>query len=364
MAKKELDIDIKEIMRQIKQQALEKMRDEQYATDFKKLEKLNPEEILLPDLEPIDIKLILQNLKENYNIETFGHRISSRKVLGNVVNKIRNRLQLEITYYLDPVISKQVFFNQNILQATSFLNNELLRLKKQYARVQNELRDNTVDINYLSFENEHRGSEQEIKDQLRMFIDYFKDQENVLDIGCGRGEFLELLRERDIKALGVDIDNDMIELCKKKKLNVIKADIFDYLRKVPDKSLGGIFCSQVIEHLPAKNIVKLVRMCFQKLKPDCWAAFISPNPESLAIFRNAFYVDLSHIKPIHPEALKFVMKEAGFKQVVKKSFSPIPESDRLSLLANTEKNRTMNYNLEKLNAAIFGDQDYLILGKK
>jgi O-antigen chain-terminating methyltransferase len=112
------------------------------------------------------------------------------------------------------------------------------------------------EFDYGGFEERFRGSEEEIKERQRIYVPYFAGRDDVVDIGCGRGEFLELMRESGIPARGADLDLDMILLCREKGLDVSAEDAFAYLGALPDDSLGGIFAAQVIEHLHPLRIIE------------------------------------------------------------------------------------------------------------
>jgi 2-polyprenyl-3-methyl-5-hydroxy-6-metoxy-1,4-benzoquinol methylase len=103
---------------------------------------------------------------------------------------------------------------------------------------------------YLAFENRYRGSEELIKKRLMKYLSVIDSHEKILDIGCGRGEFLELIKEKDLTGYGIDLNSEMIKRCREKKLDVLEEDIFQHLSKVPEESLGAVVCTHVIEHIP------------------------------------------------------------------------------------------------------------------
>lgn len=122
------------------------------------------------------------------------------------------------------------------------------------------------EINYFLFEEQFRGSPPEIKQRQKVFLPYFEKCSRVLDIGCGRGEFLEILKENNIGGIGVDLDTDMVAYCTSHTLDVEQGDAISYLEKCKDKSLDGIFIDQVVEHLEPEYLVRLLTLCYQKLK--------------------------------------------------------------------------------------------------
>jgi 2-polyprenyl-3-methyl-5-hydroxy-6-metoxy-1,4-benzoquinol methylase len=170
-------------------------------------------------------------------------------------------------------------------------------------------------IDWLKFAEKFRGSEASVKERQQMYAARFRGATNVLDIGCGRGEMLEVLREAEIQAHGIDLNDDSIAICRDKGLTAEKADLFTYLASLPDSSLGGVVCCQVVEHLPAERLPELVRLAHSKLRAGTMLAIETPNPECLAIFATHFYLDPTHRHPIPPALLSFYLEEAGFGRV-------------------------------------------------
>lgn len=228
------------------------------------------------------------------------------------------------------------------------------------------------DKSYLLFEDRFRGSRDELKERQRIYIDHFKGSEKVLDIGCGRGEFLEILKEEGIDSYGIDTNEPMVSLCKDRGLNVIKGDGVDHLRSLEDNSLGGIFAAQVVEHLEGGDLIEMIRLSYQKLRTG--ATFIAEtiNPLCLTIFSGPFYLDLTHIRPIHPQALLFLMEMTGFRDVEIKFTSPYPEEMKLQQVDFFHSLRRfedaflniVNNNINRLNELLYGYQEYAVIGKK
>jgi SAM-dependent methyltransferase len=224
------------------------------------------------------------------------------------------------------------------------------------------------EFDYVGFEERYRGSEEEIKERFRVYVDRFKGATAVLDIGCGRGEFLELLRDSRISARGVDLALDMVLLCREKGLDVVRADALPYLASLADESLDGVFAAQVIEHLEATQIVRLVQLAHRKLRANGILILETPNPRCLTVFAEAFYMDLSHTRPIHPGAAKFLLESTGFGNVELKFSVPVEPSAKIPALppaafpsgAVDEFNR----GLERLNELLYGCQDYAVIGEK
>lgn len=226
-------------------------------------------------------------------------------------------------------------------------------------------------VNYFVFEDRFRGAREDIAQRQTAFLRYFEGCKNVLDIGSGRGEFLETMRKHGIGARGVDIDETMVDFCRSKGLEVELEDAFDHLEKLEDASLDGVFIDQVVEHLEPSYLVRLLKLCFQKMKYGFYLIAETVNPLSFSSFAN-FYIDLTHIKPVHPETLRFLLESTGFREVKAVFSSPMPETMRLQKLVTNEGStdaeryqaEIFNRNIEMLNATLYGEQDYAMIGKK
>lgn len=199
----------------------------------------------------------------------------------------------------------------NIVLYKQKLSEIVLRQKKEKReRLLNKL----PLINYFTFENEFRGTKNMILERQKPYVRYFKKCKNVLDIGCGRGEFLELLKDNKIKGSGIDIDDSMIAECRRKKLEVYKVDLFDYLLKSKTNYHDGIIALQVVEHLNSQRVQNFVKLCFDKVKKNGYVIFETVNPicpQALSYF----WADLTHEKPIVPQVLRHIFKQYGFSQV-------------------------------------------------
>jgi len=222
-------------------------------------------------------------------------------------------------------------------------------------------------LDYYQLEHHFRGTEEEIRVRQSFYLPYFRGRKNVLDLACGRGEFLELMREAGIAARGVDADADMVGRCREKGLDVAQADIFDYLKTIPDGSLDGVFCAQFVEHLAPEVYITLLAQCAQKLAPSGILAVETPNPECLAIFSQTFYLDPTHVRPIPPAQLRFLFAEAGLTRLTTHFLSPAGAGLPLipPLAANAmeaDKLKVWNDAVAKFNETFFGGMDYAVIG--
>lgn len=227
-----------------------------------------------------------------------------------------------------------------------------------------ELLEPLEDWRYAGFENRFRGSEEEVKNQQGIFLSYFKEGRKVLDLGCGRGEFLELLEEKGVEAEGIEINEEMIEICRGKGLNCQKGDILKKLSEYEDGSLGGIFSSQVIEHLPPQYLRRMVELSYFKLAPSSYLVLETINPASVFSLVQIYLLDLSHQKPIHPQALKFLLESDGFEEVEIKYSSPLQQERLQELPTSDELTSTLNQNIDKLNKLLYAPANYAAIGLK
>lgn len=149
---------------------------------------------------------------------------------------------------------------------------------------------------------------------LEFYIPYFAHCQRVLDVGCGRGQFIELLGSRGIAAAGIDVDENMVSFCREKGLEVVQADLFDYL---PQHKGGfdGIFCSNLIEHLTAEQAFQFGQAAFAALSDNGVILIATPNPESLIVHLYEFWRDPTHIRLYNRPLLEFLLISAGFREV-------------------------------------------------
>jgi O-antigen chain-terminating methyltransferase len=210
-----------------------------------------------------------------------------------------------------------------------------------------------IHIDWLRFAETFRGSEGDIQDRQRHYVLRFAGSSPVLDLGCGRGEFLAAARDAGLAASGIDQSEECVALCRSKGLHAERADLFAYLEALEDRSLGGVYCSQVVEHIDPHRLPGLIALIAKKLRPGALAAIETPNPECLAIFATHFYIDPTHTRPVPARLLRFFMEEAGFGRI---------EVEHLSPAVNSLPSLT------ELPAAFrdqfFGGLDYAIFGRK
>ena len=237
-------------------------------------------------------------------------------------------------------------------------------------------RDVERSFDYLEFENRFRGDPEVIADRQRFYLDLFAGATApVVDLGCGRGEFLGLLKDAGIPCYGVDRHPDMVASTRAMGIEILEADSLEHLASLEPGSLGGIFCSQMVEHLPTVAVPRLFELAADALAPGAALAVETINPESLFVFAHAFYVDLGHTRPLHPLTLEFLAGLAGFAEVKVEYLSPPPPEFRPERLAAPADDAAgdaalaglvarIDENFRKIDDLLFGPQDFAIVARR
>lgn len=242
------------------------------------------------------------------------------------------------------------------------------KLKDQDQLVSNLLLENSLSIEqslpdwnnfYVELENKFRGSKKIIKTRLNSYLPFLKnlkelDKFPILDIGCGRGEWLELLKENNLNAIGIDCNAAMVEHCKEHHLTAINDDIFIYLDKQPANSFNAITGFQIIEHLSFPNILRLIQETVRTLKDGGILILETPNPFNVKVSSWSFYMDPTHKKPLPAELMEFIFSYFGLQNI-----HIIP----LNTPADRDSYKIDGHNEHYLNL-LYGPQDYAIVGYK
>jgi O-antigen chain-terminating methyltransferase len=217
-----------------------------------------------------------------------------------------------------------------------------------------------IDPLYLFFEDEFRGSRSDIKTSHQIYLPMLKDahvgsaDRPILDIGCGRGEWLELLKEEGMNAKGVDMNRLLVEENRQRGYDVTEADAIEYLRTINDASIGGVTAFHLIEHLPFHTLIHLLDETVRILKPGGIAIFETPNPENVLVGACHFYTDPTHRNPLPIPLMKFLAEHRGLTRVDIMRLHPFPEEFKL---AGSEL-------AERFNEYFYGPRDYAIIGYK
>ena len=226
---------------------------------------------------------------------------------------------------------------------------------------------------YLGFEDEFRGSPEAIRSRLADYVPMFAGAGDVVDLGCGRGEFLDLLRAGGLSARGVDLNHEMAETSRARGFDVAEQDALGFLRDRPDASIGGLFAAQVVEHLEPAYLMRLIETAFHKLRPGGVIVLETINAACWLAFFESYIRDLTHVRPIHPETLQYLLRASGFHDVRIEFRPPEAEAERLDTASPVPPDAApglaaladvVNAHAAKLNARLFTHLDYAAIGHK
>ncbi len=218
-----------------------------------------------------------------------------------------------------------------------------------------------LDAFYLSFEDRYRGTRGAIKERQRVYLPHVErsakatGHDAVIDIGCGRGEWIELLGESGLAARGFDLNRIAVEECKERGLNAEIGDALAVLAALPENHLAAVTSFHVIEHVPFETLVKMVELSFRVLKPGGVLILETPNPANLVVAAERFYFDPTHRNPLPSELVSYLAMSRGFEPVEVLPLHPVDWPHR------------QNYDdamLAYLQDKLFGPQDYGIIAWK
>lgn len=219
--------------------------------------------------------------------------------------------------------------------------------------------DQITDDFYLAFENACRGTTANIHDQQSIYLSYLPHPNNVkkiVDFGCGRGEWLELLKDKGYKhLLGIDINQSMVETCKHKGINVEQVDVLNWLQNQESCSLTVFTGFHVIEHIPFDLLLKIMNELHRVLDTNGVVIFETPNPENVLVGSHTFYHDPTHKNPLTPTLLEFLASYCGFEHTELLRLHPYPET------AQVPGNDPLT---QRFNGHFCGPQDIAIIARK
>lgn len=304
---------------------------------------------------PFNISLTFQNV--SLKILKFLFR-DQREVNLNLQRALRE--SVAINHQLVKEISAlniriDEFASKTIVSPQLAKNPDTIDENQQQALSEEE---HLLDAFYAYFEDEFRGSREEILNRLEVYLPLIEasgigtHDTPILDVGCGRGEWLELLHNSGYVARGLDINRVMLSRCKARNLDVIESDVIAYLQSLPDASLGAITGFHIIEHLPFSMLVELIDETLRVLVPQGLVIFETPNPDNILVGSKTFYLDPTHRNPLPSPMIKFVAESRGMCRVKIMNLHPYPEK---FLLANSDV-------AERFNEYFYGAQDYALIG--
>lgn len=213
---------------------------------------------------------------------------------------------------------------------------------------------------YQALEDHFRGSEDGIYTRMQDAYHYMQRtlgtiEAPILDIGCGRGEWLKVLKEHGLEARGIDTNRLLVASCQEKGFAVEQADVFNYLQSLPDHSLGFVSAFHVIEHLPVDSLLVFLQELSRVLKPGGQVWLETPNPENMLVAAYRFYLDPTHQRPLPPDLMKFMLDYHGFVGTRIHRLQPWPETFHVSNDSDVGR---------RFNEMVYGAQDYAVTGVK
>ncbi|HEX6719283.1 MAG TPA: methyltransferase domain-containing protein [Pyrinomonadaceae bacterium] len=226
-----------------------------------------------------------------------------------------------------------------------------------FNEVANDEEDHLLDALYASLEDQFRGPRDEVRRRLQVYLPFLKEagiKNGVLDIGCGRGEWLQLLRSEGIEGQGVDRNRVLVEECRGAGLNVVEQDALAYLRNLPDESFNAITTFHLVEHLPFETLIRLLDEIVRTLKPGGILIVETPNPENFMVGSCNFYADPTHRNPIPSETLKFLIESRG---LISETVLKLRPWDEAKIAGDDEL-------IKRFNEYFYSAPDYGIVARK
>jgi len=308
-----------------------------------------------------------QSLAHKAETSAVQQLASDASAMGQSVNDVLHRLDAAGSQQKEvlSIVHKQKLRTLDIERRLAFVLEEARKRlpapmnEEQIASIATQLEGLESAI-YADFEDIFRGTREDIKERQSVYLPYLENilrsgkELVVLDIGCGRGEFLELLRDRGHEAAGVDANPVMVDRCHALGLNVERADAIEHLRTLRAGQYTVVTAFHVVEHLPHSRLCALIDEALRILRPGGLLILETPNPQNLVVGASSFYLDPTHLNPIPPALLRFVAEARGFVNVEVKPMHPVPEYAR-------------PYGVEipdYLADLLYGPQDYGILAWK
>lgn len=349
-----------------------------------------------------------QQIKLKKTLEELGHLIEAKGFFGRWPGKSKKKISeslLDFNQALNELITIQdkewdAYSNNHSTMVFKSLEWKIEKLEAEYSNVKTVLAnfitlekslerlvasidEKTVDrekseslsqlqrikeqlspYQYSDFEQRFRGDENRVKEKLKKYLPIFSHSDHILDIGCGRGEFVRLLQEQGKQVEGIDISESMLRIAMEKGLPCSKCEALDYLRQQPEGSRGGIFSAQVIEHMESDYLRDLVIEAFRVLQDNSPIVLETVNPLSIFALSNIYFLDVTHRRPLHPEFMRYLLESTGFSDVNIIYSEELKEEQLEGISPENRLAREFNTNVDKLNKLLYASPVYAVTGTK
>jgi len=316
--------------------------------------------VLLAMIQALELKLIGE---KNVLEERLQER---RKQLEARLEEARKQMEAPLSELRNTNLQLKTILILQERRLEKFLAEAKKRLPKPFDKKQlkkfAEEEIHCLDAFYALFEDQFRGTREEIHNRARVYLPIIKKanlgtkNKPILDLGCGRGEWLELLKEKRLRARGVDTNRVFVEQGKQLGLEVVERDAIDYLKSLPNANVGVVTGFHLVEHLPFEILIQLLDETVRVLKPGGLAIFETPNPENVLVGSCNFYLDPTHFKPLPSRLMKFIAEARGLHRVEILNLNPPDASARIEEGGSQLASRFNHY--------FYGPQDYAIVGSK
>jgi SAM-dependent methyltransferase len=235
---------------------------------------------------------------------------------------------------------------------------------------------NLDSLTYVGFEDRFRGSQDAIRGRLDDYLPIFSSAADVLDVGCGRGELLDLLRQHGVTGRGVDANDAMVHVCRARGLDVERGDALGFLERQPDGSLGGLVAIQVVEHFEPAYLLRFLETAHHKLRAGAPMVLETINAACWMAFFETYLRDITHRQALHPDTLRYLVQTSGFTSVDVQYREPVRDVDRLERIPRIDDGAAasrpelaavvaaVNAHADKLNARLFSSMDYAVIARR
>jgi SAM-dependent methyltransferase len=213
---------------------------------------------------------------------------------------------------------------------------------------------------YMALEDRFRGERSDIYDRLLVYLPLVDPASLAIDLGCGRGEWLSLLRDNHIQAIGIDSSDRMVKTCENLKFKVLHTDILAYMATLANDSVGTVTGFHIVEHLPFDTVIQVFSETLRVLKPGGVAIFETPNPENVLVGSCNFYIDPTHRNPLPSNMVQFLAMEVGFVNTEIQYLHPNPGQ----IPSDASDGSPERQIIDRFNHFFYGAQDYALIGYK